>query len=157
MIVSLVPVEYIDREWDHVANLISKAVQRSGGRWDIGSVYEEVKAGYQQLFIVYDEDKQETKAAWTSKFLDYPGAKSLQTIFIGGSGYDEWFDEVNDFIKRWASENDCKFVEFIGRKGWERKLKKIGWTSEYYSYRMEIQLWVKAAAVVVLLPHKHHR
>jgi hypothetical protein len=117
MIVSLVPAEYIDREWSHVANLISKAVQRSGGRWDIGSVYEQVKAGHQQLFIVYDEDKKETKAAWTSKFVYYPGIKSLQTIFIGGSGYDDWFDEVNNFIRRWASDNDCKFVEFIGRNG----------------------------------------
>ena len=90
------------------------------------------------MFIVYDEDEEKTKAAWTSMFVYHPGAKSLQTLFIGGTGYDEWFGEVNDFIRRWAKDNDCKFVEFIGRKGWEIKLKKIGWTSEYYSYRMEI-------------------
>ena len=138
MIVSLVPPEYVDKEWPHVANLLAKAIQYSGGRWDIGSVYEEVKAGKQHLFLIYDENNKETKAAWTSKFVEHPGARSLQTLFIGGSGYDDWFEEVNDFIRRWADDNVCKFVEFIGRKGWERKLKKIGWTSEYYSYRMEV-------------------
>ena len=99
---------------------------------------DEVKAGQQHLFIVYDEDKEETKAAWTSKFIDYPSSRALQTLFIGGSGYDEWIEEVNEFIKSWAEDNGCNFVEFTGRKGWERKLKGIGWTSEYCSYRMEV-------------------
>lgn len=139
MIVSMVPIEYVDREWGRVANLLCKAIVYSGGRWDIGSVYQEIKAGNQHLFIVYDEDEEEMKAAWTSKFVYHPGVKSLQTLFIGGSGYDKWFHEVNEFIKNWAKDNDCKFVEFIGRKGWERKLKKIGWTPEYLSYRMEIE------------------
>jgi len=138
MIVSLVPPEYVDKEWPHVADLLLKAILFSGGRWDIESVREEVRAGRQHLFLVYDEDKKETKAAWTSKFVEYPGSKALQTLFIGGSGYDEWFGEVNNLIKSWAEDNDCNFVEFIGRKGWERKLKKIGWTSEYCSYRMEV-------------------
>ena len=63
MIVSLIPTEYVDKEWSHVANLLCKAILHSGGRWDIGSVYEEVKAGRQHLFIVYDEDEEKTKAA----------------------------------------------------------------------------------------------
>ncbi len=138
MIVSLVPSEYADREWPHVADFLSKAVKTSGGRWDMDAVLAEVKAGQQHLFIVYDEDKEETKAAWTSKFIDYPSSKALQTLFIGGSGYDEWIEEVNEFIKSWAEDNGCNFVEFTGRKGWERKLKDIGWTPEYCSYRMEV-------------------
>lgn len=138
MIVSLVPSEYIDREWPHVANYLNKAIVSSGGRWDLNSVLKEVKSGDQHLFIVYDEEKEETKAAWTSKFISYPNSKSLQALFIGGSGYDEWIEEVNEFMKSWAEDNGCNFVEFTGRKGWERRLKNIGWTPEYYSYRMEI-------------------
>ena len=138
MIVSLVPPEYVDKEWPHVADLLLKAILFSGGRWDIESVREDVKAGRQHLFLVYDEDKKETKAAWTSKFVEYPGSKALHAVFIGGSGIGEWIGEVNNFIKSWAKDNDCNFVEFTGRKGWERKLKKIGWTSEYCSYRMEV-------------------
>jgi hypothetical protein len=70
MIVTLIPPEYINKEWSKAAPLILKGIQYDGGRWN--------------------------------------------------------------------KDNGCKFVEFTGRKGWQRKLDKLGWKPEYVSFRMEV-------------------
>jgi hypothetical protein len=78
------------------------------------------------------------KAALTTKFVDYPNIRGLKVLFTGGYEGDLWFPEMNKILKGWAKDNGCKFVEFTGRKGWQRKLDKLGWKPEYVSFRMEV-------------------
>tara|TARA_R100000426_G_scaffold1434_2_gene2553 strand:- start:5158 stop:5574 length:417 start_codon:yes stop_codon:yes gene_type:complete len=138
MIVTLIPPEYINKEWSKAAPLILKGIQYDGGRWNIGAVYTACTEGLQHLFVVYDDKFENMKAALTTKFVDYPNIRGLQVLFTGGYEGDLWFPEMNKILKGWAKDNNCKFVEFTGRKGWQRKLDKLGWKPEYVSFRMEV-------------------
>jgi hypothetical protein len=54
MIVTLIPPEYINKEWSKAAPLILKGIQYDGGRWNIGAVYTACTEGLQHLFVVYE-------------------------------------------------------------------------------------------------------
>ena len=40
-----------------------------------------------------------------------------------GSNLDNWLDQIQQVIERFAKKNNCTQVEVAGRKGWVKKLK----------------------------------
>jgi hypothetical protein len=43
-----------------------------------------------------------------------------------------------DTVSRWAAEQECSFMEFTGRKGWEKILNKKGFGETQITMRKPI-------------------
>jgi hypothetical protein len=48
------------------------------------------------------------------------GGKSLFVPIMGGVRFNEWYKDLADFVEVVAKENNCKTIEYIGRKGFSR-------------------------------------
>lgn len=136
MIITLIPLDEIDNVWRYAAPHILRATDRSHDRYALYDIFKAVKMGQQQLWMVYEEDKD--VAAFTTSITPYPGRKILTCQFCGGSKLEEWASEATDILKNFAQDNDCTMIELYGRKGWVKELRKHGWEDEFSAYQLEL-------------------
>ena len=129
--ISIVPHDHVDVVWEQVAPLLKRATDRSGGRYAIGDVYSLIAEDRCHLWIGFAPGMKIVGAA-TSVFNVYPGGKWLTAQFLGSDDMSECFDFLEVF-ERWAKDNDCVGIEFSGRSGWARVLKKHGY-DEYHRF-----------------------
>ena len=47
-----------------------------------------------------------------------PRFKKLLLVTLGGANMDEWIQELMDLLRLFGMDNDCKYLEQHGRKGW---------------------------------------
>ena len=57
---------------------------------------------------------------------EFPKSKMLQVWLCGGD-FDEVFNKYNDMIEEWGRKQGCDQMFINGRKGWERRLKDVGY------------------------------
>lgn len=135
--VTSVPIEAMHIVWPVAEGLLSKAVERSNGRYNSTAVLHELLHKELALWLVVRGD--DIKAAYTTRVLKYPtGATGLVVDWLGGEDMDEWLSLVVDSLKRYGVDIGCDHVELVGRSGWLRALKSLGWHSEAVVARMEL-------------------
>jgi len=132
---SILP-EYIDTFWPMAAELLEPAVEMSGGRYDIESVEYLVKNGFNQLWVMYDDDDK-IRIAFTTAIENYPRRRMLAITFLGGDDFVNNIGIVDDTLSEWAIAHGCDGAEIMGRKGWERALSPFGFKASYVTVEKE--------------------
>jgi len=121
MIVGL-PTDYVGFYWHQLAPLISKAMKKLKMQ-DLYSL-EDIKANLNDKVWncwVYCPEKEKISCVFITQLIQYPaGKKVMSMILAGGTGLNEWKDEVWDFFIDRAREKECQEIIFNGRAGWER-------------------------------------
>ena len=69
------------------------------------------------------------KSAYITEFVIYPQVKALNIPFCGGD-YKE-LEEMFSSIETFAKQAGIKRLYGGGRKGWIRKIKHLGFETEY--------------------------
>lgn len=135
--VTAVPVEALSVVWPSAEKLLSKAIARSNGRYSSTAVLHELLNRDLALwFVMRGEDIQ---AAYTTRVVQYPtGTNGLVVDWLGGEEMSAWLPLVVDSLKRYGADVGCDHVELVGRSGWLRALKSLGWHSEAVVARMEL-------------------
>ena len=134
LIVEQVAPDLIGPVSKHIMPLLEKACAYSGGRFYAQQVLENCaginKQNVWYLWLVINADKEfdgplseRVKAITVTCLSDYPtGLRVAETLLIGGNGpSDEWLHYV-DVLESWALKNGATRMQFIGRKGFQRKL-----------------------------------
>ena len=132
--------EYIDRIWPKVEPFLKKGVDASRGRFDMPSLYREITTGAQHLWI-FVKDDDEVVAAMTTQFVYYPLRVNLCVPFIGSDdesiGKDDWRRMMLKLIE-WAKLYGCSAVEALGRRGWTRVFRDIGFEESFVNIEREV-------------------
>lgn len=132
MSIGLVPLEYVPMEWPRVFGLLEPAVDRSGGRWSMGSLLGALCRGERQLWTVIVGD--ELVAAATTQVVSYPHKCLLSCQFMGGEGFNEWGKDLIATLERYAKDYGCDGFEAIARLGFWPVLKELGYTRDACVY-----------------------
>ena len=125
MIVTYVPIEYVNAVWGAVAPLLEGAVRVTTGRYTVHDVYVAVQQSKMQLWIAVRED-QTIVGAQTTQITDYPSKRMLTSMFTGGSAVRGWRDLMMGQLENWARANQCAGIEGEGRAGWIKLLERYG-------------------------------
>lgn len=136
MKVYLVPLEDVNLWWPKVAVHLYKAVIRQD-KTDIHNVYLDVVLNGHSLWIVLDESQQ-LKGAAVTVVLKYPKSTCLFVEYLGGEDGQDWKEPMISMLKEWARDNNCRTIEFEGRSGWGRVLKKDGAVIKYSVFEIPI-------------------
>lgn len=129
MKVALVPNTGVDAVLDEVGPILMRATDRSGGRWTLPDVLDQIDLGLQHLWIAFDDDR-----IWgvvTTRFVEYPKFKRMEIVFCAGDDLKSWMRPMLDVLGRWHDDNGCTGMELVGRSGWERVLAKEGFRKTY--------------------------
>ena len=136
--VTLVQKHFIQQIWSQVGPLLAKATDVSEGRYDIIDVYERLlRDPNWHLWAVYEPDLT-VVAAITSTFTQYPRMKVLHGQFLGGRRLDEWQDMFCEMFDRWGRDNECQAIEFSGRPGWMKPLRRNGYRPVFVVYQRDL-------------------
>lgn len=137
MNVTIVPQEDINKVFPIVRNYLDKAARLSGGRYTIEEVYDNVRFKGHQLWIAFNDN--EIVASAVTEIVAYSKIKTLVGHFIGGKDLESWKQAIVDAMAKFAKAEGCDRIEFMGRRGWSKPLKKIGWKESYivYEYFLE--------------------
>ena len=136
--VTLVPVAGVPKLWPVVRDMLELAVSRSGGRWTMHDVLEAILLGNQQLWVAYDANGT-VQAACTTLITVYPNARFVGIQFLGGKAMSLWAEEGWNMMKKFAKDHACVGIEIIGRLGFEKTVKKLGFVKKcaMYEYSLE--------------------
>lgn len=126
--VSLTPASELFRLWPVVAPLLAPAVQRSGGRLDMSSVFQWLTEKRYLLWVAYGPDRV-ISAAFVTRGAVYPKRKMLVVELAGGDDLAGWGNEATRVFRNYARDAGLDGVELAGRTGWSRALKAYGWNT----------------------------
>lgn len=143
---SYIPVEQLSLDqfseiWMKILPFIRKLARRGHGRVSEKSIFDEVVSREIQLWVCFDEEKDNEVVAFiATRVRDYANKRLLSFDYIGGERVEDWFEQAHDLIAEWAKTKlvdggpECHGIEAIGRIGWVRFLKPRGWEQQYCIY-----------------------
>ena len=117
-----VDIERVDVFWDKVKNWVYKVVVQSNGRHTLDSTYKLLKQGTMTMFLI--TDKKKLCAVYVVQKVYYPAKIVLGILFCGGSKVIKEVKKIEKFFLNYAKEQKCDGLEIIGRKGWDKVIKK---------------------------------
>ena len=117
-----VDIECVDVFWDKVKNWVYKVVVQSNGRHTLDSTYKLLKQGTMTMFLIMD--KKKLCAVYVVQKVYYPAKIVLGILFCGGSKVIKEVKKIEKFFLNYAKEQKCDGLEIIGRKGWDKVIKK---------------------------------
>lgn len=110
--------------WDKAKSLIEKAIPYTDGKTDIEQVEKDLLDRAMQLWI-YVDDRGKIQLASITRIVVYlHNRKRLEISFFSGEGSDDIVDVFQRMFEDFARAQGCEAMESIGRKGWQRRLKK---------------------------------
>ena len=108
-------------EWERCKPYIAKAVKHQDS-YTIDDIEDKIRNGIFHLW-------PGKKSAYITEFVIYPQVKALNIPFCGGD-YKE-LEEMFSSIETFAKQAGIKRLYGGGRKGWIRKIKHLGFETEY--------------------------
>ena len=130
-VVTRVPSEDVEFIWSQVAPLLEKALDET---YNIEDILYGLANDRMQLFISWNNN--EVESAVVTEIARYPNSKVLRYFLAGGTNLDNWLEQIQIVIEKFAKKQNCTHLEVAGRKGWVRKLK--GFRVKAYLLNKEI-------------------
>lgn len=87
-------------------------------------VFEAAVKGAMQFWALSDGQIQ---CILMTEIRSYPGGRALRFVGAVGKKFDDFLTQIEDIFGRVARSLNCNKVEVVGtRRGWYRKLRKLG-------------------------------
>jgi len=110
-----------EQEWARCKPFIEKAVKYQDS-YTIDDIEDKIRSGIFHLW-------PGKRSAYITEFVLYPQVKALNLLFCGGN-YKE-LEQMLPSIEAFAKAAGIKRLYGGGRKGWIRKIKHLGFETEY--------------------------
>jgi len=132
-----IQAEDLDLYWPFVIEYISSALEHTDGEITLSEIHAAIANQTRQLWII--KHNSEYIAAIVTQIYSYDGSnlKIGEVTMAGGSQHDIW-DHFTDVVGEWFKEQGCKFIDIIGRPGWQRLYRDRGFRTAYVQLRKEL-------------------
>jgi hypothetical protein len=125
----------IDIWWKYVDKYISSALEYGVGEYTSQDIKELCKKKEMQLWVKLDKG---VEGAFITQILNYPQMNILLVLVLSGKNFKSWRNETDELLQGFGKENNCKYIELFGRKGWGNYLKDINYKEQVRVYSKEI-------------------
>jgi hypothetical protein len=128
-----IPKENTDQVWHHCESMIADALARSNGYALAKHFKEWIKENKMHLWFLWDTENDVQDRMFgvvVTEIIQRPLHKSLNIKIMTGKHRDKWqhlVKKIEDFA--WA--NDCDLMELVARPGWEKVLRKFGYSKSH--------------------------
>ena len=128
--------ENIDGWWSLVEEYLIAALKHGLGEYSTEDIKKSCILRDMQLWVKFD--KEGVQGAFVTKISQYPQMNILCVLLLGGNEFIKWRDEADALLNAFGKENNCKYVELFGRKGWGKVLKDINYKEQTRLFAKEI-------------------
>lgn len=117
--------------WPEAVGYLRRAVYGADPDGYLRNVQASVFAGLNTLWRIENKGKLQAYAV-THIYTTDGISRVAQIHLLTTESMDEVL-ELLDYFTAWATNRGVEWIEVIGRKGWERKLRPYGFNHEYTS------------------------
>lgn len=124
--------------WGELYKLLALAVDHSNGELDETTVKERVATGETLVALVHNGEESIAAVAFELiKF--HTGKRVLNIQLAGGKDAHNWIETMDECAQMIARERDCDDVYIVGRAGWQRMLKPLGYSVVHTILHKEVE------------------
>lgn len=120
-------------EWARCRDWIKAAVTRNGF-YEIQDIETAIESGQMAFW-------PGAHAAAVTEFITYPNGKALN-VFAGGgdsnASLQEFIEKFEPALSAFAKASDCRWIIGYGRPGWDRILKRRGYSTIWSVMKKDI-------------------
>ena len=117
--------------WDEAEVWLRRAVRGADPDSYLRNVQATLFAGINTLWRIEEEEK--TIAYCVTNMYTVDGLNKIAQLHLMTAESLEEVIPLLDYFEIWAKKKGADWIEVIGRKGWERRLKPYGFNHEYTS------------------------
>ena len=125
-----IPIKKVDEVWSLVKKNIQQALSYSGNHTDADYVYQTIKDGKFQLWVVWDESKKTVKEQYNgvvvTEIIQRKLKRSCHIFIVTGKNRQQW-QHLISVLEDFALKNECNNMELISRNGWEKIMNKFNY------------------------------
>lgn len=131
-----IPAGEADHWWPKVGAWCAAALAVGGDLLNLDDVKQAVADRDMQLWVIHEW--RELKAVCVTEIRQWPRAKVLTALAVGGEDMPHWVGAIDDVLVRYAQANGCQAVEAHGRRGWTKTLGALGWKDAVVTFAKEV-------------------
>ena len=136
--VSGVPYYELSNILPKIDKYLDKVIPYTGGRYAREDILEGIENRILDLWVPINVEKNTVDGVVVTQFTVYPRKKDFTILLCCGDYLNEWYDPLFELLYQVASLNKCDLAEVLGRKGWVRKLKDLGFKQTMWIVEREI-------------------
>ena len=125
-----IPINKVDEVWSLVKQNIQEALSYSGNHTDSDFVYQTIKEGKFQLWVVWDKSKKTVKEQYNgvvvTEIVKRKLKQSCHIFIVTGKNRQQW-QHLIKVLEDFALKNECSNMELIARQGWEKIMKQFNY------------------------------
>ena len=129
-----IPIKKVDEVWSLVKKNIQQALSYSGNHTDADYVYQTIKDGKFQLWVVWDESKKTVKEQYNgvvvTEIVQRKLKRSCHIFIVTGKNRQQW-QHLISVLEDFALKNDCNNMELTSRNGWEKIMNKFNYKKSH--------------------------
>jgi hypothetical protein len=122
--ITLLEPPYFDYYWPQIERELDTIPHLWADRITKDDIYGAVQRKEMQVWAV-GPSKTVTMVVFT-QIINFGPAKALQVVFCFGGDLEEALPLLDATLERFAFVSGCSSIEVIGRKGWFRTLRPLG-------------------------------
>jgi hypothetical protein len=137
-----IPIQELEKVWGIVEKDIKSALSYSGQLTDSDFVFDTLKEGKFQLWVLWDKNQKKTIDKYfgvvVTEIIKRKFGKVCHIYIMTGKQRTKWqhlITKVEDFAK----QEDCKMMELIARPGWQRVLDDYGYKRTHVVLEKQIK------------------
>lgn len=133
-----VDADDLDFYWGYVSEFLSSALEHTDGEISLKDIRTDIANRERQLWIIKHDDCY--IAAIVTQIYSYPstGMKIGEITVAGGRDHNLW-DHFTDVVGEWFKGQGCRFIDIVGRPGWQRLYKDRGFKTAYVHLRKKLE------------------
>jgi len=105
--------------WAQVEPMLLGALKKNIPLWNTDDILEGIMKDEMQLWIAYEDDEKKLYGAVITQIMNYPRGKLVNVFLLGGNNIRMWKEKMAEKIEIFAREENCLYLQAIGRKGWQ--------------------------------------
>jgi hypothetical protein len=135
--ISLVPVGHVSSTIPGLLPYLAESAVWSKGRATVDDILRFILNGGMQLWVVFDTETKEIYGHLITEAKQYPQCKMLtiQYCAIKPNHMAHVEDRMQELAEKFAKDMGCNGIEFVGRPGWGKHMKKYGYDVQSVMYQ----------------------
>jgi hypothetical protein len=137
-----IPIQELEKVWGIVEKDIKSALAYSSQLTDSDFVFDTLKEGKFQLWVLWDKNQKKTIDKYfgvvVTEIIKRKFGKVCHIYIMTGKQRTKWqhlITKVEDFAK----QEGCKMMELIARPGWQRVLDDYGYKRTHVVLEKQIK------------------
>ena len=133
---TLVPIQTdaFGEWWPQTEPLALQALYNARSLLTLDELYTSLKTGTRQLWLIMSD--HDVVGCVITEI--YPTQRGLTCAMPIAAGRDDHIGPCLEVIEAWARSEGCARMEFVGRMGWVRRMKRYGWQTMSMTIEKEL-------------------